>query len=443
MVLGRLVKELTDQTLIVIDYSNLAPPITIHSWTFSVDVSSNPELVASYPQMDSVGKVLTFLLSGGIVGQQYNLKVTLATTTGARDDTLTINIPSSKGDCVSINPVPSIYNQIPLNSQGWVNTGIRYFWGPAPPHNPGVLDQWYNPDNQVLYEWATDGTNYFWEALTSVDEVLEAPMDGFIYGRSNGFWVKEPIQADAPADGKSYSRSNNTWLYNPLSSDAPSDGKTYGRSNAAWVVVTSGGGGGGTVDPVAPVGGPAINADQVNVGDTATLICAALPGGRVNITLQNNGFDTVALGNPGLTFTTGSWRLQAGEAITLQTTAAIYGICSGGITAVVDFIEVIAAPQPSNSVVGAAAINADQINIGSGPTLICAARVGAIGVGRVNVTLQNNGDVTVAIGAADLLFGDTSWRLQPGEAITLPTTAALYGVCDVGSTSVVDFIEVF
>jgi hypothetical protein len=80
----------------------------------------------------------------------------------------------------------------------------------------------------------------------------------------------------------------------------------------------------------------------------------------------------------------------------------------------------------------------------SSPSLICAARAGAVGVGRVNVTITNQGVEVVALGAtAGMTFTSASWRLQSGESLTLPTTAAIYGVCDVGKNSVVDFIEVF
>lgn len=163
---GPLIKQPTDQTLVVIDYS-IAIPIT--SYKFTVDVSSNPQLVISYVQTDPTGAMLWFLLSGGIPGQQYNISIHIAYgyVAYSRVDTLIVNIPSS-GDCNcdTINPVPTIYSQLPLlGTQAYVNTGIRYFWGSTPPSNPNVLDQWWNPSTQTLLEWATDGTNYSWQPL--------------------------------------------------------------------------------------------------------------------------------------------------------------------------------------------------------------------------------------------------------------------------------------
>ena len=162
---GPLVKQPSDQTLVVIDYS-IAIPIT--SYKFTVDVSSNPQLVISYVQTDPTGAMLWFLLSGGIPGQQYNISIHIAYgyVAYSRVDTLIVNMPSS-GDCSCdiINPVPTIYSQLPLGTQAYVNAGIRYFWGDIPPSNPNVMDQWYNPRTQLLSEWATDGTNYSWAPL--------------------------------------------------------------------------------------------------------------------------------------------------------------------------------------------------------------------------------------------------------------------------------------
>ena len=115
---GPHVKQPSDQTLVVIDYSKLSVLITLASYSFTVDVSSNPNLVVAYPQLNATGNVLTFLLSGGIAGQQYQLTITAKYptapfVTGTRTDVLTISIPSSAGDCETINPVPAVYNQVP------------------------------------------------------------------------------------------------------------------------------------------------------------------------------------------------------------------------------------------------------------------------------------------------------------------------------------------
>jgi len=162
--LGPYVKQPADQVLVTVDYIAITPPFTLTSYTFATDVSSNPQLVISLPQIDATGHMLTFLLSGGIAGQQYN--ITINANSNARVDNLIISIPSF-GDqaCDVINPVPSIYNQIPLWGGGYVNTAVRLFWGPVAPNAPNALDQWYDTTNNILCEWITDGTDYFWWEL--------------------------------------------------------------------------------------------------------------------------------------------------------------------------------------------------------------------------------------------------------------------------------------
>lgn len=234
--LGPLVKALNDQTLVVVDYS-ISPGIT--GFQFTVDVSSNPALVVSYSKLDTTGKVLTFLLSGGIIGQQYNISIHTTIDINTRVDVLTVNIPSSAGDCVQINPVPQVYSQFPLGepTQGYVNTGVRYFWGAAPPANPNVMDQWYSPNTTTLSEWVTDGEDFFWQVIMSAYLVEEAPKANTLFSRYNGVWVADPVQADVLNDGRNYTRITGVWMPAAIQNDAPIDGKQYVRKNAGWAVV--------------------------------------------------------------------------------------------------------------------------------------------------------------------------------------------------------------
>lgn len=265
LTLGPLVKQPTDQTLIVVDYSNVEPPISAISFQFNVDVTSNPKLVVSYPQINATAEVLTFLVSGGIVGQQYNISVLINTGTDTRTDVLTINIPSyADCDCATVQLVPTLYTSIPLGdpTQGYVNSAVRYFFGSAPPNNPTVMDQWYNVPARILYEYATDGTNYFWQTIWDSRVVLDAPQSGLIFGRGNNTWQVIPIQSDAPYNNSLYARQNggwtviptpwtdapaitrgywrfnNGWVQDPIQTDVPAnDGQSYVRSNQAWLQV--------------------------------------------------------------------------------------------------------------------------------------------------------------------------------------------------------------
>ena len=231
-----LVKELSDQTLVMIHYGQLTPPLTLTGNSFTVDVTSNPQLVVSYPQIDMTGDILSFLLSGGIEGQQYNISVTVNPGATPRTDVLTVSIPSfADCDCVSINPIPDLYTQVPFASNTYVNTGARYFWGTQPPANPNVMDQWYSSDTNTLYERATDGVSFFWQTIASTNLVAEAPSSNLLYSRYNGYWVPDIIQSDAPADGVMYTRRLNAWYALPqYIAEAPGGGIRFGRYNGTW-----------------------------------------------------------------------------------------------------------------------------------------------------------------------------------------------------------------
>ncbi len=92
-----------------------------------------------------------------------------------------------------------------------------------------------------------------------------------------------------------------------------------------------GGSGGGANSP--PVGSGSLAASQASIGTSATSIVAARTGaagtGRIAATLYNSGSATVYVGASGVTTSTGM-PLPAGASITLNTTAAIYGVAASG-----------------------------------------------------------------------------------------------------------------
>ena len=212
---GPYVKDPSDQTLVVVDYSKLSSVVILTSFTFAMDVSSNPKLVVAYPLIDPTGTLLSFLLSGGLEGQQYTITINVqyllpGNVSGARSDTLTVSIPTA-GDCAPINPVPALYSQAPLWGGGYINSAVRLFWGNVPPSNPNALDQWFNMTTQALSEWVTDGQTASWVIISGLT-VFEAPLDGVLYSRSNHAWVPTPIQADAP-DATLQGRKAGAWAH--------------------------------------------------------------------------------------------------------------------------------------------------------------------------------------------------------------------------------------
>ena len=187
-----IVKQPYDQTLVRIDYSG-ASSAALTAVAFVVDVSTNPQLVVSFPVLNN--HELAFLLSGGIPGQAYYVTITVHFGGTTRVDTLFVRMPSS-GDCAceTFNPVPPIYTQLPLGGSGYVNTAVRMFWGTIPPANPNTLDQWYDTDNQLLSEWITDGTEYFWSTIAS-----PLPPPGTGGGGGGGGGASVTISATAPS----------------------------------------------------------------------------------------------------------------------------------------------------------------------------------------------------------------------------------------------------
>lgn len=115
--------------------------------------------------------------------------------------------------------------------------------------------------------------------------------------------------------------------------------------------------------------------------------------------------------------------LQQGETVKVQVSQFGGGGGGGDVTNPI---------QP----VGAGSIFAvPPVTVTAALTLIAAARTGAPGVGRVNLTIQNNGIAAIAIGD-NTITPTTGWPLAPGEAITIPTTAAIYGITNNGSIPV-------
>lgn len=83
---------------------------------------------------------------------------------------------------------------------------------------------------------------------------------------------------------------------------------------------------------VVPKGGPSIATSQTSVGTTAALVAPARVG-RNKVTVTIGAANSCALGNAGVTLSTG-FPLQpvAGASITLDTAAAIYAVCSATTT---------------------------------------------------------------------------------------------------------------
>jgi hypothetical protein len=91
----------------------------------------------------------------------------------------------------------------------------------------------------------------------------------------------------------------------------------------------------------------------------------------------------------------------------------------------------------SGGTTAAGAIATAQVSVANLATLIAAARTGPPGTGRVAITIENSGTTDVFIGLSNVTTG--TGILLPGvkgAALTIPTTAAVYGITASASQTV-------
>ena len=84
---------------------------------------------------------------------------------------------------------------------------------------------------------------------------------------------------------------------------------------------------------------------------------------------------------------------------------------------------------------GSSTLTTNQVSVGTGSTLIVAARAG-----RSSVTIANLGTTDTFIGNTGVLLTTGTLLVgTKGAAITIPTSAAIYGIASVAQS--VSFIE--
>ena len=457
---GPIIKKIPDQILVILDYTTILAGHVIETFNFTSDAETNPPLFLTDPILNATGTVLSFLVSGGIDGQQYNIIIATEQVGSEtpRDDILTINMPSKSACDASIPPVVSI-----LAGSTIVATNIRYFWGPIPPTGQHVLDQWFDTNTNVLYEWATDGINYFWEEIgissSTTTYITDAPSDDVLYSRRDANWVADPIQVDATSDGKIYVRNNGDWIPDPLQIDAPADGEVWGRQNNQWAVLLPSGGGGGI--PEAPIDGNIYGRKNagwtivsgggvtVTISDTPPIATAAgnlwwdSVGGQLYIWYVDGTSAqwVVVINRPGppgpigLTGPPGANSSVPGPAgppgatytLPIATSAVLGGVKPDGTTITVTGGGVISAvagytlPQASTTVLGGVKVDGSTVTINSGTGVISSTGLpltGGVVQGPVDLKVQ-----TVTQSGAALAINRTL-----GENCALSLTANITGV---------------
>ena len=85
---------------------------------------------------------------------------------------------------------------------------------------------------------------------------------------------------------------------------------------------------------------------------------------------------------------------------------------------------------------GSSAIAVSRVTVGTGATLIVAARTGVAGTGRIKAKLLNTGGVNISVGNSNVA-ANAGYLLAAQSADDFETQAALYGILDSGTTTVV------
>jgi len=74
-------------------------------------------------------------------------------------------ISPSNGDITFVNGIKYIYSSV---SNSWTRISSGKFTASATgPSNAATGDHWYDTNEDILYEWIDDGTNYYWIDISS------------------------------------------------------------------------------------------------------------------------------------------------------------------------------------------------------------------------------------------------------------------------------------
>jgi hypothetical protein len=162
-VLGDVDQPLDGRTLVSVDYSQLTPGVTLTSYSFRITPGGEPQLWISGAILGNPATGLSFYISGGIGGQQYQVTIiVILGDTERRSDVLNVNL---LGDgCSCSLPMPTAWPQDATSSDGSiiVNTAPRFFVSATAPVAPNVLDRWYDTTNGVVLDYISNGLFSSW-----------------------------------------------------------------------------------------------------------------------------------------------------------------------------------------------------------------------------------------------------------------------------------------
>lgn len=181
-VLGSFTKMPDARTQVTVDYSSLlAEPqydgLTILSVSYLLNYGSAPQLIVSGSSIQGQNNILSFIVSGGLNGLKYILQInaTLSDNQTINSQLLevVVSAPGTTDSCdcppsgrfASPLPISSVYQQASILNGDQTKFGSSFvvFWvSDQAPITANILDRWYNTQDGLIYDRATDGNTVFW-----------------------------------------------------------------------------------------------------------------------------------------------------------------------------------------------------------------------------------------------------------------------------------------
>ncbi len=184
--LGVYPKSMPAKTMLTVDYSGVVgvpnPPnvggsVGITNISFVLGTQTLPPLVVSNPVLQAQMNVLTFVLSGGFAGVQYELSINATLSNGVlRTDVLTIDIPPPYEDdcacsscgcspCECRDTIDDLQDQmasLATDDSIFGTNFVRYYVSYSEPAPASLFDKWYNPATGVISNYVSNGIASRW-----------------------------------------------------------------------------------------------------------------------------------------------------------------------------------------------------------------------------------------------------------------------------------------
>ncbi len=230
-------------------------------------------------------------------------------------------------------------------------------------------------------------------------------------------------------------------IYN-ASPPAPSTGQTLPfQLTSAGALIVSGGGVSSGINATFPTTGTAMGAEYLTSAPTLTtgqmVAAQASINGSLFVDVQTGGLGGIPAFAPPASCGSSPSPITLTFLIecelTVNAAADVLGSSTAASTTNNALVVSVSPNSPApigNKPVGAATTTINQIAVQSSATLIAAARTGAIGTGRVSITVTNTATTAVYIGTTSGVTSSNGMFLAPiaGASLTLDTTSAIYGI---------------